>query len=186
MQTTFRDTKGFTLIEAIVAIAIFTVGIMGVGTMLQVSMHYDTASISVRSADAVAKEIIEELKGDIASTPIQKSVSNLANLRLTDPNFTYAATNYPAPGCPAGVNCLQQLGYYGAIMYKWRVDDGPDPASNPTNQTWANTWRLQVVVGWDNCSNPPGSCTDMGGGRWSYRSTQITTFLVPLPLNANP
>ena len=180
MPTTFRDAKGFTLIEAMVAVAIFAIGILGVGTMLQVSMNYDRGSNNARIADAVAKEIIEELKGDIASTPIQKTVANLANLRLTDPNFTYAATNYPAPTCPAG-NCLQQLGYYGALLYKWEVDD-----TSATGQPWNNTWRLQVVVGWDNCANPPGSCTDMGGGRWSYRSTQITTFLVPLPLNANP
>ena len=187
MQTAFRDAKGFTLIEAMVAVAIFAIGVFGVGTMLQLSMHYDTGSEKARIADAVAKEIIEELKGDIASTPIQKSVANLAGIRLTDPNFAWVATNYPAPGCPAGVNCLQQLGTYGGMLYKWEVDDGPNPASIPAGGPgWAKVWRLQVVVGWDDCDQPPGSCTDMGGGRWSYRSTQITTFLVPLPLNANP
>ncbi len=183
MQTAFRDTKGFTLIEAMVAVAILAIGIFGVGTMLQVSMHYDSGSNKARIADAVAKEIIEQLKGDIASTPIEKSVANLAPIKLTDPNFAWVATNYPAPSCPAGVNCLQQLGSCGGMLYKWEVDDGPNPA---LGQTWKNTWRLQVVVGWDDCDKPPGSCTDMGGGRWSYRSTQITTFLVPLPLNANP
>ena len=70
-----------------VAVAILAIGIFGVGMMLQVSMHYDSGSNKARTGDAVAKEIIEQLKGDIASTRIEKSVANLALIKLTRPEF---------------------------------------------------------------------------------------------------
>jgi len=178
---TFSDDKGFTVVEAMVAMTILTVGVLAVGTMLRVSMYYDTSSNQARIGNAVAQEIIEELKGDIASSSlIQMSVDNIAGVRLTDPKFVYGTTyiNDVSHGCPSGVNCVQQIGVYGEMPYKWQLNDRPDPASNPTGQTWANTWRLQVTVGWGDCTGTdPSTCT---------YTTQITSFLVPLPIGANP
>ncbi len=173
----FRDNKGLTVIEAMVATAILMIGIAGVGVMLQVSMMNDRSSVSARIGDAVAQEVAEELKGDIANSITV--VANLNNIQLSDPTFALVGVNNPVPGCPGGVNCVEQYGTYKGLNYRWRVDDRPDPALDPTGLQWAQTWRLLVTIGWDNCANPPGSCTDMGGGRWSYRSTQLITFLVP-------
>lgn len=173
-----RDDKGFTLIEALAAGVILTVGMLGVGAMLRVSMQSDIISASARSGDSVAQEVAEQLKGEIANDII--TVVNLANIQLSDPNFALVGTNNPAPGCPGGVNCVEQFGTYRGLNYRWRVDSGPDPASDPAGQQWAKTWRLRITVGWEDCPDPSGAnCTDMGGGRFNRRSTQIVTFLVP-------
>lgn len=173
----FWDNKGLTVIEALAATTILLVGIACVGAMLRLSMMNDRSSVSSRVGDAVAQEVAEQLRGEVSNSIT--AVANLSSIQLSDPNFALVGTNDPVPGCPATVNCIEQFGTYRGLNYRWRVDDGPDPAVDPTGQLWAQTWRLRITVGWDDCSNPPGSCTDMGGGRWSYRSTQLTTFLGP-------
>ena len=174
-----RNNKGFTLIEAVVASAILTIGMLGVGAMLRWSMENDRSSILSRTGDTVAMEVAEQLRGEIANSII--AVPNLANVRPNDPNFTYVGTNNPASGgCPGGINCIEQYGSYKGLNYIWRVDSGPGSTADPTGQGWARTWRLRVTVGWEDCPNSSGTgCTNMGGGRYNFRSTQIVTFLVP-------
>ncbi len=174
----FRDDKGFTVIEAVVASVILAVGMLGVGAMLQWSMMHDMSSVSARTGDSIAQEVAEQLKGEIANNV--SAVVSLSNIQLNDPNFALVANNSPVPGCPGGVNCVEQYGTYRGLNYRWRVDDRPDPALDPTGLQWANTWRLRITVGWEDCPDPGGAnCTDMGGGRYNRRSTQIVTFLVP-------
>ena len=173
----FWDNKGLTVIEALAATFILMVGIACVSSMLKLSMMYDRSSVSSRVGDAVAQEVAEQLKGEIANSI--STIASLDNVQLSDQNFVLVNRNNPVPGCPNGGNCIEQYGTYKGLNYRWRVDDRPDPASNPDGLQWAQTWRLRITVGWDQCDNPPGSCADMGGGRWSYRWTQLTTFLVP-------
>jgi hypothetical protein len=183
----FWDNKGLTVIEAVAATAILFIGIAGVGVMFRVSMMNDRSSVTSRTSDTIAMEVAEQIRGELASSEIITFVSNLANVQLTDPNFQKLGNSNPVPDCPGGVNCVEQYGTYRGYNYKWRLDDQPDPAEvlrlvPPLERRypqWSNAWRLRVTIGWEDCKNPPGSCTDMGGGRWSYRSTQVVTFVVP-------
>ncbi len=174
----FRDNRGFTLIEAVAASVILTVGMLGAAAMLRWSMAHDISSASSRTGDTIAQEVAEQLKGEIANDIT--AVVNLSNIQLNDPNFRLVGVNNPASNCPGGINCVEQFGTYRGLNYIWRVDSGPDPAVDLTGQGWARTWRLRITVGWENCPDPGGSgCADMGGGRFNLRSTQIVTFLVP-------
>ena len=171
------NNKGFTLIEAVAASVILTVGMLGAGAMLRVSMNNDAKSASSRNGDTIAQEVAEQLKGEIANDIT--AVVNLSNVQLDDPNFRLVGSGHPSD-CPGGVNCVQQFGAYKGLNYIWRVDSGPDPGVDVTGQGWAKTWRLRITVGWEHCPDPTGAgCVDMGGGRFNRRSTQIVTFLVP-------
>jgi len=171
---TLRDDKGFSVLEAVVATTILTVGILGVGAMLQVSMHYDQGSTAARIGDLAAKEVIEQIKGDIASTVEYKAVGDLSKLHLTDSAFVDGGpiTSLSTFSCPSGANCYGRYGTYGGMIYKWSVYDSAGTTLDPFKQLWAQTWRLYVTVGWESCpDNDPSNCT---------RNSSLATFLVPV------
>jgi prepilin-type N-terminal cleavage/methylation domain-containing protein len=149
-----QSEKGFTLIEAIVALFVLSVGMLGVGTMLKASMSSDRFSIESRNSDWVALEIIEELKGELAN----KNFDDLKNVTLTDPKFSEAGRNDDSGGL-----WFERWGSYVGYRYRWRVDDRQ--AGN------LNMLKLNISMGWGPCSGDnPQSC--------KYNA-QITNFMIP-------
>lgn len=152
--------KGFSLLEAIVAVTIMTIGIIALSKLLQVSLYHYGTSTEQRNADLIAAEIFEELKGEVASTNTYKSVLNLQNLTLTDPKFVPSGPINTTPANCTG-SCVESMGTYAGRLYKWRVDDSQG----------AQTWRLFVTVGWGTCTGTdPSTCT---------YTTRLSNFLVP-------
>jgi prepilin-type N-terminal cleavage/methylation domain-containing protein len=149
-----QSEKGFTLLEAMVALLVLSVGLLGVGGMLRASMSSDRFSIESRNSDWVALEIIEELKGELAN----KSFDDLKTITLSDPHFNETGRNDDGGG-----HWFERWGTYVGYRYRWRVDDGQ--AGN------LNMLKLSIRMGWGPCSGTdPLSC--------KY-SAQITNFMIP-------
>ncbi|CAN2040570.1 type IV pilus assembly protein PilV [Candidatus Magnetomoraceae bacterium gMMP-15] len=56
-----KNNKGFTLIEILIAITIFAIGILGVGTMQSYSIHGNSAAKDITEANTLAEHRIERL-----------------------------------------------------------------------------------------------------------------------------
>ncbi|MGB6065140.1 MAG: prepilin-type N-terminal cleavage/methylation domain-containing protein [Desulfomonilaceae bacterium] len=197
--------KGFSLLEAMVALFILTIGIFALSKLLQVSLNYNAISVQQQNADVVAQEIFEQLKGAVASTNNIQNIANLNNptkfVLLPDPNnsefwgndwaFTEAARDL---SCNSGVgNCVEATGSYGAvsqpdgtnyagIFYRWMVNDS-QKVNGLVDSYGGNTWRVYVAVGWSSgWQDPQGNWHGLCSGQDAWdcpNSTQLTNFLVP-------
>ena len=113
------SNSGFSLVESMVALLILAVGMAGVGTLLQESMVSDINSAAMRKMDEVAREIVEDLKGQLAQLRFDEIADNVS---LKNPEF--GAPVYQNAGQVGSVNFVDRRGVTSAgYVYKWRVED---------------------------------------------------------------
>jgi len=130
----YNGQKGFTLIEVIIAMAIFLIGFLAVGSM-QISAVNGNASARMRtSAVVLAGGIVEQL----LRCPYQSSGCSLIRPAYTE-NDPLAIGSHPGPGSddwfeddPDG------SGPDGSYEVQWLVAAGPQP----------NTKAVDVRVRW--------------------------------------
>jgi prepilin-type N-terminal cleavage/methylation domain-containing protein len=103
--------KGFTLIETMVALSIFTVGIMAVGAMLIYSMRTRVLNRQVNNAVSLTHERIEEVR-KVATREVDiryNTVLNFNYILSRDPNYG-TIDGYAMPGFLSGT-----AGYTAAV-----------------------------------------------------------------------
>ncbi len=81
------SNKGFTIIETMVALAILSLGILGVGTMLSHSLNADKLTAQTKNAEAVCLQKIEDLKAQTTS-----ATNPLTSGSAADANYAYKWT----------------------------------------------------------------------------------------------
>jgi prepilin-type N-terminal cleavage/methylation domain-containing protein len=171
------SNSGFSLVESMVALLILAIGMAGVGTLLQESMVSDVNSASMRRMDEIAREIVEDLKGQLAQLRFDEIADNVS---LKNPDF--GAPAYQNAGQVGSVNFVDRRGVTGAgYVYKWRVEDKNSSWSTPLSVT-----TLYVTVAWD-VARPavspapiwPNTGSDPDDpNRWRYK-VKICNFILP-------
>ncbi len=153
MTAEYRE-KGFSLIELLVAITLLTIGMLAVGSMLQISSGHFRKSAQDRAGEAVAMEIMEALKVKAENTPgkFAKLADLVAaiNLEKVEKLIPGSTTRYQYKGASSTLS--GGLGEGQGFVYEWSVQD--------KGTSWPNnTAQLTVTVGWNNCSGAdPNSC----------------------------
>ncbi len=201
--------RGFSLVEAMVALFILTVGIFALSKLLQVSLNYNAVSVQQQSADVVAQEIFEQLKGALSSANSIKKVSDLNNTTnftlVPDPLASNFTTDFWGPDWPFNEvsrdtsppncvgSCVEGIGYYGTnsqpdgqnyagIFYRWIVSDSQE-VNSIIKPCGGNTWKIYVAVGWSSgWRDPQGDWHGLCSGQdpWDCPfRTELTNFLVP-------
>lgn len=96
------DSTGFTLIELVVAIMVFAVGIMGIMKMHQASIQSNNYSMQLTEAINIAQDKIDSLRGTSFNDPdMAVAVHNtqvINNVQLTrgiDFNISYVVSELP-------------------------------------------------------------------------------------------
>ncbi len=110
-MTFLRSHRGFTLLETMVALSIFTVGIFSVGSMLIYSTKTRVFNRQLNFAIAQTSERLEELR-KIASTEMDvryNSVMNFGYILSRDPNYG-SIDGFLLPGLLSGAG-----GYTAAV-----------------------------------------------------------------------
>jgi prepilin-type N-terminal cleavage/methylation domain-containing protein len=104
-------TGGFTLLETMVALSIFTIGIMAVGAMLVYSMRARVLNRQVNFAVSVTNDRIEEFR-KIAESEVDVRYSSVLNFNyILSRNSSYGAIDgYTVPGLLSGA-----AGYTAAV-----------------------------------------------------------------------
>ena len=160
-----------------VALLILAAGMAGVGTLLHESMVSDRNSAAMRKMDEVAREIVEDLKGQLAQLRFDEIEDNVS---LKNPEF--GAPEYQSAGQVGSVNFVDRRGVTRAgYIYKWRVEDKNPVWSPPLAIT-----TLYVTVAWD-VARPAVSPTPIwpntgsdpdDPNRWRYK-VRICNFILP-------
>jgi type IV pilus modification protein PilV len=125
-----RPDQGFTMLEVMIAVLIMSFGILGVATLLTNSLNADGQTQSLRNAEAVALEVIEDLKAQSVnktSTELQDDINK-------------------------GLNQLQ----YRGLRFRWQLfQHTANTKSDPSG-----LWRIDMTVGWGKCTDEfdPTSC----------------------------
>ncbi len=110
-RRTSSNAGGFTLIETMVALSIFTVGIMAVGAMLIYSMRTRVLNRQVNNAVTLTHERIEEIR-KVATREVDiryNTVLNFNYILSRDPNYG-TIDGYAMPGFLSGA-----AGYTAAV-----------------------------------------------------------------------
>src|SRR5215213_9264361 len=92
-----KPSDGFSLIEAVVAIFIMTVGLIGTAAALGYAIHYGTISRNVTSAKSIITAEIEEIEALRNSRRLDfKQIANTGAVDNTDSaaTFTGFSTGY--------------------------------------------------------------------------------------------
>ncbi|MBV5327233.1 MAG: prepilin-type N-terminal cleavage/methylation domain-containing protein [Chlorobium sp.] len=141
MQSLLKNQKGMTLIEAMIAIAILTIGIMAAMGMQVRAIGASSTALYRTDANNIAISLLETLK----ELPFDDA--NLADT-VASPNALYVAANFPrmAPfiaSVPAAGSIVDRSG----ITYNlsWTVQDRAVSATNTPSKiisvfmTWNST-----------------------------------------------
>ena len=112
-----RDESGFTLVEALVAILIFAVGLMAVSNLMLVAASSNVAANFSSAATAAAVERLDMLK----STTYEKLVDGEGGSTTADVGATLACDfdSDPADGI---YNCNHDVPGVGQIHVRWAID----------------------------------------------------------------
>lgn len=81
-----NSQAGFTLIEVMTAVLIFSVGMLGSALMLTTSINADSYTADVRQAEYLAKAKMEELRGESPAATIAPQVPASATAQGDDPS----------------------------------------------------------------------------------------------------
>ncbi len=108
-ETRVRSSHGFSLLEFLIALVVFVIGVLGVASLLVSGIHMQTLSRNVTQASAFAEAKVEELRV-IDLTDLQRSVggaldSNVAN-HFDEPAATIFTRRWLVAAGPAGTQDL--------------------------------------------------------------------------------
>jgi type II secretory pathway pseudopilin PulG len=134
-NSTNRDEKGFSLIEAVVAILIITIGLIGTAAAITYALEFSAISRNVSNAKLVIVSTIEEIES-LRNTR-RLDFKQIANAGAVDNNGTPNSFNGFSSGYkevslnpgPDGVNGTDDdLRNWGADETYGTADDFDDPA----------------------------------------------------------
>jgi type II secretory pathway pseudopilin PulG len=134
-NSTNRDEKGFSLIEAVVAILIITIGLIGTAAAITYALEFSAISRNVSNAKLVIVSTIEEIES-LRNTR-RLDFKQIANVGAVDNNGTPNSFNGFSSGYkevslnpgPDGVNGTDDdLRNWGADETYGTADDFDDPA----------------------------------------------------------
>ena len=123
----FNSKSGFTLIEVLITLAIFSIGILAVASMQLSSTKNNTTSNIMTQATMLARAQIEQLKNDDIASSADLTIGN-----HTDPN-----------------NPIDESGNTGGIFTRtWRVSAGPVATSREVEVSvnWNRRGQNRSVV----------------------------------------
>jgi prepilin-type N-terminal cleavage/methylation domain-containing protein len=178
--------QGFSLIEMLVGLAILTVSMLAVGTMLMRASENSKWSNSVRIGDGLTLEIIESMRTQFTYSiffPLDSPNSVKSSFQLqkfmpasttkffyqdNSANPTDGTLNTGVYSAPFNAFYLENTGKGMAagqqFLYKWHVEDQKGLNYPP------GLIKLDVTVGWDSCTGTdPASCR---------RKSKVTSFLI--------
>ena len=127
---TFREEKGFTLIEVMIAMAVFAIGILAVGSMQLTAAQGNTASGKMTTAATIAQNQMEQL--------ISLAYDDPSNLNDTNGDGT-AGLNSNTAGTADHADPANPVN--GQYFVYWNI-----AADNPIR----NTKTIEVIVTWRN------------------------------------
>ena len=93
-----RNSRGFTLLEIIIAIFILVVGLLGVVTVTYMVIHGNSFSKTMTTATTLAKDKMEELKNMNYSSLPPDTCSTCTDTLQAIYTRTWAVSNSPATG----------------------------------------------------------------------------------------
>ena len=127
-----KSQSGMMLLEVLVAIMIFSIGLLGTVAMYARSIQNSLASEDRARASLLANEIV--------ATMWTSATVNLSTAAIDAWNARIDAVSNPKTGLPAGVGTVSVASGLATITITWR------PTNTPTGSTNTNSLVTQVTV----------------------------------------
>lgn len=168
---------GFSLPELLIAIVIFSVGMLAVGTMLTSSLENDRYNMSRRSAENLASDIAEEFKA--------RNPDGL----LSEGTKRYIFYDHNPADEDTGFDELS------AILYDWEIRKCAgcsdktvecvgltDGFTCPGAAELTDTRQVEIWVGWGPIYtatglDPMGECADLSTAKCRKRRVMVRTYV---------
>ncbi len=176
------NQEGFSLVELMVAIALLTIGTLVISTMLKTSSELAGRSVQNIVGDAIALELVEAVKSQVAVhsfSDISSGTLNLGIQKLAPGSTTiyeYQDSNaLPTTGTSTTITTndtkfVENFGVGRGYVYKWHVE-------NQTNSSWPpNILKLDVTVGWSE-GRSQGNPLPTDPNKCLFK-TRLTTFIL--------
>jgi type IV pilus assembly protein PilV len=124
-------SKGLTLIEVLVAILIFSFGLLGFVGLQARAIQYSSSAEDTNRAALLANELATQMVGAHSANP-SAAVISAWQARASDPT---------AAGLPNGAASVATTGNVATVTVTWRSTGAASAAANSTNQ-----YVTQVII----------------------------------------
>jgi type IV pilus assembly protein PilV len=135
-----QQLRGFTLLEVLIALVVLSVGLLGIASMIVMSIKTGDSSYMRTQATDMAYDIIDRVRGNL--TTAENGTYNLAL------GTTISA---PSPTCVGSANTCtaNQLASYDEYIWQQNVASlMPSGEGTVSVASVGNAWQITVVVYW--------------------------------------
>jgi prepilin-type N-terminal cleavage/methylation domain-containing protein len=149
-----RNSAGFTLIEALVSMAILSVGILGLSSSVTSVVHFQNKSNNMSQATLLTTAMIEQVKR--AGTN-ELSGGIYSFLYLVDPvnGYITPANGFAGSSTQVTANNVNGIFNTETVIQVWPPGAPGQDFSNLANQTAIDMVEVQVTTSWnDSLGNP--------------------------------
>jgi len=173
-----RYGNGATLLEILVALAILSVGMLGVGALQTKAMRSGQDSYFLSQASFLADDMAERLRANnSAASPASGNYNGINTMT------SYAALSAAdkAISCAGGATCtVANMARYDIAQWLRAVNDGNRGlALGAAKITWSGN-TATITLRWQPGQSGEGNCDStgtMGGGTQDYRCLQLQVTL---------
>ncbi|MEM9459828.1 MAG: prepilin-type N-terminal cleavage/methylation domain-containing protein [Myxococcota bacterium] len=165
-----RAQAGFTLMEVLVALAVFAISVVGLVALEARSIESHRASREIREAERIAQEVMADLRGRGFLQLLQQDFQGQPNPsfpyddQLVDPEQRLRDMNRPPADVPLDDNVVGSVRGTFVVFQQvdWIVDPlavpnnppNADPTTDPNDIGFIHGLTLEVLVMWIDKTNP--------------------------------
>jgi type IV pilus assembly protein PilV len=191
-MTPNRTQSGFSLLELLVALVIFSIGLLGIAGLQVVSKQANYESQQRTIASEVAYSLLEDMRTNGAAISVYRSVTDLGGSTLSA--LPVASCRDPNTPCSAAQKAVHDLWYWERVVdgvQEVGVEGSSGGVVSPTicidGPAGGVAGVYAVSVAWRGAaslSNPDLSQCGAGSGKYgagdTYRRVlQVATFIDP-------
>lgn len=164
MKKGIKENSGFTMLEVIIGLAIFAIGLLGVMGISTLVLYYNAMSRQITTASMLAVQLADELQhlqGANFNSAVYSDTNSGNNTQLGVIDIVNSPPTSPAPEHSEVTDLGRNFPVVGGITYEryWNVRD-----MDQNNDGVIDVKVITVIVRWRNSRESSFHYTDISTG----------------------